>query len=87
MTIDTLPTRKPPYRDVFTKDRTRRTPVILSDGTSVEYPAGWDKNLRRPGGNTSAWRNRRALSSRAGFVSAPIGCGWIIDATIRSANG
>jgi hypothetical protein len=43
MSVDTLPTRKPPYRDVFTKDRTRRTPVILSDGTSVEYPAGWDK--------------------------------------------
>jgi hypothetical protein len=43
METDAHLTRKPPYRDVFTSDRTRRTPVILSDGTSVEYPAGWSK--------------------------------------------
>ena len=38
METDAFPTRKPGYRDIFTGDRTRRTPVILSDGTHVEYP-------------------------------------------------
>jgi len=43
------------YADITSADRARRLPLILRDGTSVEWPVSWDAKAR------AAWRKGRGI--------------------------
>ena len=59
-----LPERYQGFMDFFSDNNTNREPVILEDGTSVQFPKGWtdedaDKwrkgmELQRPGDSTAS---------------------------------
>lgn len=43
------------YRDYFDARGARQGPLVLRDGTSVEWPKGWDKEAAR------TWRKATGL--------------------------
>jgi hypothetical protein len=45
----------PGYRNLFTLERNGKAPLILLDGTSVEFPADWSKK------DAETWREQTGL--------------------------
>jgi len=43
-------TKPPPYRNIFTMDRLGKMPLVLPDGSSVEFASNWTKE------EADAWR-------------------------------
>jgi hypothetical protein len=51
--------RAPGYRNTFSMDRLGKMPLILKDGTSVEFPSNWSRD------EAEEWRKRAGLSKPA----------------------
>jgi hypothetical protein len=51
----------PAYRDIFTLDRRGKQPLILRDGTSVEFPDSWTQE------QAETWRRYATLAKPAGW--------------------
>jgi hypothetical protein len=49
-------TKPPPYRNIFTMDRLGKMPIVLRDGTSVEFPSNWTKQ------EAETWRQHAGLA-------------------------
>ena len=47
--------KPPPYRNIFTMDRLGKMPLVLRDGSSVEFPSNWTKE------EAEAWRKAANL--------------------------
>jgi hypothetical protein len=45
-----------PYRNIFTMNRLGKMPLVLRDGTSVEFPSNWTKE------EADIWREHANLS-------------------------
>jgi hypothetical protein len=43
------------YLDITSPDKTRRSPLVLRDGTSIEWPVSWDDAAR------DSWRKANGL--------------------------
>lgn len=52
------------YRDIF--DVARKGPLVLRDGTSIEWPKGWTQK------DADRWRKTNKLERPAGFIAVPI---------------
>lgn len=50
------PHSTPTYRNIFTLERRGKQPLILQDGTSVEFPADWTKE------QAETWRRYTGLA-------------------------
>jgi hypothetical protein len=55
------PYRFPGYRNIFTIARRGKQPLILQDGTSVEFPDTWTKE------QAEDWRKYAALAKPQGY--------------------
>lgn len=53
-------TKPPPYRSIFTMGRLGKMPLVLPDGSSVEFPSNWTKE------EADAWRERAGLTRTGG---------------------
>jgi hypothetical protein len=52
--------KPPPYRNIFTMDRLGKMPLVLRDGTSVEFPSNWTRE------EAQTWRQHTGLQKPEG---------------------
>jgi hypothetical protein len=50
-------TKPPAYRNIFTMDRLGKMPLVLRDGSSVEFPSNWTRE------EADVWRQYSNLSN------------------------
>lgn len=59
-----LPEQYIGYMDYFSDHHTNREPIILADGTSVQFPSGWTDE------DADKWRKGMELQPPEGFRAA-----------------